>query len=199
MPAPASSEFVPREGSVKVSVLVTSFNHERYIRTALDSVFAQQVSFPFEVVICDDASGDGTRAILAEIEARHGDRVRLLLPEKNLGHRGSEIFLRGLEMCAGEYIAPLDGDDCWTDVRKLQVQAGFLDRTPDCPLCFHNSLVQYEDGQSEPWTLYPAPLKERMDIENLLETASVHKSTLMFRREVRAISGSGARLWVWMR
>ncbi|HXN48160.1 MAG TPA: glycosyltransferase, partial [Bryobacteraceae bacterium] len=50
----------------KVSVLVTCFNHERYIRAALESVIEQKTSFPFEIVVCDDGSSDGTRAILLE-------------------------------------------------------------------------------------------------------------------------------------
>jgi glycosyltransferase involved in cell wall biosynthesis len=169
---------------VKVSVLVTTYNQERFIGTAVDSALAQQVSFPYEVVVCDDGSTDGTRAILRELAARNPGRIRLFLPEANLGHSGAEIFMRGLAMCQGQYIAPLDGDDHWISPGKLQLQAEFLDARPDCPLCFHNSEVRYEDGSRESWNLYPAPLKERLSIEDLLGVTSIHNSTLMFRREM---------------
>jgi glycosyltransferase involved in cell wall biosynthesis len=170
--------------SWKVSALVTCFNHERYIRAALESVLAQKTSFPFEIVICDDGSSDGTRAILAEFKARRPERIRLLLPETNLGLGGVEIYMRGIEMCRGRYVALLDGDDCWTDPDKLQKQADFLDARPDCPMCFHNSEVRYEDGIRSSWPLYGAPLKERLNIEALFEVSSIHNSTVMFRPEV---------------
>jgi glycosyltransferase involved in cell wall biosynthesis len=172
--------------TVKVSALVTCFNHERYIKEAVDSVLEQRAAFFFEIVICDDGSSDGTPAILREIQAQHPDRVRLLLSETNLGQGGVGIFMRGVELCRGEYVAVLDGDDYWTEPCKLQRQADFLDARPDCPMCFHNSEVRYEDGSREPWALYPSPLKERLDVEALLEVSSIHNSTLMFRPQVLA-------------
>ena len=178
---PANSQ---GESAIKVSVLVTCFNHERYIRTAIDSVLSQQASFSFEVVICDDGSTDGSGAVLRDIVNRNPEKVRLLLPWTNLGHAGAEIFMRGLDMCRGRYIAILDGDDFWTEPDKLQTQAEFLDAWPDCPLCFHNSELRYEEGDRAPWSLYSSPLPERIPLEELLGTASVHNSTLMFRREM---------------
>lgn len=182
--ADAEGGVVTGLGMVKVSVLIATYNQERFIGTAVDSALAQQVSFPYEVVVCDDGSTDGTRAILEERAARHPGRIRLFLPEANLGHSGAEIFIRGLAMCLGQYIAPLDGDDHWISSGKLQLQADFLDARPDCPLCFHNSEVRYEDGSRESWSLYSAPLNERLSIEDLLGTTSIHNSTLMFRREM---------------
>ena len=178
------------DGEPKLSVLVTCFNHERYIQTALESVLAQRVSFPFEVVVCDDGSTDRSQAAIREVVGRDPDRFRLLLPESNLGHAGCEIFMRGLEMCRGRYIAVLDGDDFWTEPDKLQTQADFLDANPECTLCFHNTEVRYEDGSRRSWNLYAAPLAAKLSLAEILDTTSIQDSTLMFRREaVRDFEG----------
>ena len=69
---------------MKVSVVVTTYNHERYIAQALDSVLAQETRFPYEILITEDCSTDGTRAIVTEYAARYPDRIRLCLSERNL-------------------------------------------------------------------------------------------------------------------
>jgi glycosyltransferase involved in cell wall biosynthesis len=171
------------DGEPKLSVLVTCFNHERYIPTALKSVLEQQVSCPFEVVVCDDGSADRSQVAIRQIADRDPDRFRLLLAESNLGHAGCEIFMRGLGMCRGRYIAVLDGDDFWTEPGKLQTQADFLDANPDCALCFHNAEVRYEDGSRKSWNLYTAPLAAKLSLGDILDTPSIQDSTLMFRRE----------------
>jgi len=169
---------------IKVSVLITCFNHERYIEAAVESALAQRTSFEFEVIACDDGSTDRTPEILQKIAARHSGRIRLLLEPVNLGQGGVEIFFRGMRLCRGRYVALLDGDDYWTDQSKLELQAAFMDAHPDCPMCFHNSEVRYDDGQLDAWPLYPVPLKERLWLEDLIEISSIHNSSVMFRPEI---------------
>ena len=168
----------------KVSVLVIAYNQEGYIRTALESVFAQRTNFPFEVVVSDDASTDGTRSIIGEFAARYADQVRLSYRDKNFGDEGIENVLLGLEMCRAEYIAMLDGDDYWTDPGKLQRQGDFLDARPDYPLCFHNCRIVYEEAGRESWNTTRPLHKESITTEDLLENAMVQMSTIMMRREV---------------
>ncbi len=163
----------------KVSVLVITYNHERYIKAALEGVFAQETTFPIEVVISDDASTDGTRSIVGEFAARYPDQVRLSFREKNCGDGGNENFLLGLEMCRGEYIATLDGDDYWTDIGKLQRQADLLDARSDYPLYFHNCKVEYENGDREPWEMVHRPFPmESVTTRDLLKDAMVQALSL---------------------
>ena len=169
----------------KVSVLVTTYNHERYIRAALESVLVQETTFAVEVVICDDASTDGTRSIIEEFAARYPGRVRLSYREKNSGDKGLENFLLGLEMCRGEYIATLDGDDYWTDFGKLQQQADFLDARPDYLLCFHNCKIEYEGWDFESRTIVHGLLSgESVATEDLLENGMIQMSAIMVRPRV---------------
>src|SRR5512133_2186068 len=110
---------------IKVSVLVMTYNHEKFIQQALDSVAMQETNFEYEILISEDCSTDRTRQVVLEFQGEHPDKVRLLLSEKNI--HSNEVVVRGICAACGEYIAMLDGDDYWTSPNKLQKQADFLD------------------------------------------------------------------------
>ncbi|UVF18436.1 glycosyltransferase [Microvirga terrae] len=124
---------------IKVSVLVVAYNHERYIRQALESVMSQQTDFQFEVIVSEDASTDRTRHIIHSIAERWPDRIHVIESERNL--RSNEAVARGLRAAQGKYVSLLDGDDYWISNSKLQTQASFLDENPHCTAIFHNALV----------------------------------------------------------
>jgi glycosyltransferase involved in cell wall biosynthesis len=161
---------------MKLSVLVTTYNHAPFIRQALESVAAQTTSFDYEIVIADDCSDDGTREIVREFAAGHAGPTQLILPDSNLGRGGNPIFFRQLEATRGEYTAMLDGDDYWTSRHKLQMQVDFLDAHPECSTCFHDVNVVYDDlstpshlfHQDRPWgeltALRPKPISTLADI-----------------------------------
>lgn len=134
---------------VKVSVLIITYNQQRFIRKAIDSALAQQTSFPIEILVGDDFSNDGTREIIQEYECRHPGLVKGVLHPRNMGKNGGINFLETLKLAAGDYYALMDGDDYWTDVQKLQKQADFLDTHLDYSMVFHNALITYEDGSPE--------------------------------------------------
>ena len=117
-----------------VTVLVTTYNQERYIRQALDSVLAQRTDFPFEVLVSEDAGTDGTRAILQEYAARDS-RIRLRLRDKNVGI--SRNWYEGLCAAKGEFVCTLEGDDWWLAEDKLQKQVDFLRTHPDYAAVSH--------------------------------------------------------------
>lgn len=124
------------------SVLMITYNHEKYIAQAIDSVLMQRTNFDFEIVIGEDCSTDRTREIVLEYKAKHPDKIKLLLQEKNVGiHKN---FTQTILSCKGKYIALLEGDDYWTDEYKLQRQVDFLENNPDFVLCFENTIDQNE-------------------------------------------------------
>jgi glycosyltransferase involved in cell wall biosynthesis len=118
-----------------VSVWITAYNHERFIEEALDSVLSQKTNFDYEIVIGEDCSQDKTREIVLSYKARHPDKIKLFLPEKNLGMHA--MFYDSYSLCNGKYIAWLDGDDYWTDDSKLQKQVDFLEQNPQFVMCTH--------------------------------------------------------------
>ena len=135
--------------SVKVSVCMITYNHERFIAQAVESALMQEADFDYEIVIGEDCSTDRTREILIELRERHPNNIRLLLRASNIGaHRNS---IETLMACRGEYIAFLDGDDYWTCSSKLQKQVDYLDARPNFAMCGHRYRYAYENG-SRPTT-----------------------------------------------
>jgi glycosyltransferase involved in cell wall biosynthesis len=151
---------------MKLSVCLITHNHEQFIAQALDSALEQQVTFDYEIVVSDDCSTDGTRQIVTAYQQRHPDKIRLALPEKNLGVNRN--LAQTLRACRGEYIALLEGDDFWTSPTKVQDQVRFLESHPECVICFHAVKVFYEDGASASRVTPRLSHKKISTIEDLL-------------------------------
>jgi len=126
-----------------VSILMITFNQEKFIAQAIESVLMQRVNFKYEIVIGEDCSTDRTRDIVLEYQEKYSDRIKLLLQGKNAGMHKN--FVDTYYACMGKYIALLEGDDYWTDPYKLQKQVDFLEKNPDFAICFHNMQIIYED------------------------------------------------------
>ncbi len=169
---------------MEVSVIVTTYNHEKYIAQALDSVLMQKTNFQYEIIIGEDCSIDRTRSIVLDFQLRNPGKIRLLLPAENLGKGGNKIFPRALELAQGQYVAVLDGDDYWTTPEKLQQQVDFLDQHPECALCFHNVTEMREDGVRGNWDYTPPGKKEVTELEDLLPRNFIATSSVMFRRKL---------------
>ncbi|WP_321425452.1 glycosyltransferase [uncultured Bacteroides sp.] len=132
---------------VKVSVLMLTYNHEKYIADAIESVVKQQADFPFELVIGEDRSTDDTARICREYKEKYPDLIKLTINEENLGLQ--ENFIRTYNQCSGEYMAICEGDDFWISKHKLQIQADFLDQHKEYSACFHRALNYYQEDGSK--------------------------------------------------
>lgn len=139
---------------MKVSVSVVTYQHAATARQALDGVLRQRTDFPFEVIVGDDASTDGTQRLLEEVRAEAPEVVRLILRTTNAGDIGLTNVMSTIDAARGEYVAFLDGDDFWTAPHKLQRQVDFLDAHPECALCAHRVEHLRSDGVR---ILSPAP------------------------------------------
>lgn len=170
--------------SIKVSVLVVTYNHEEFVRQALDSVLMQKTDFKFEVIVADDYSQDGTPAIAREYETAN-QHVRILPTEEHLGI--TRNYQRGFAACRGEYVAVLEGDDYWISPNRLSVLAGYLDEHADCVSCFHR--VIRHDEVSDLAVAFPMfdTSQETFTARDLArENFIAGFSTCMYRREVIA-------------
>ena len=165
---------------VAVSALVVTYNHEQFVRQALDSALAQRLPQPYEILVSEDCSTDGTREIVQEYAESHPHLIRLLLSERNL--HSNEVVARGFRAARGRYVALLDGDDYWTSDDKLRAQVAFLDARPDFTVCFHN--VQVVEGQSQSTgRLWNAPGQpEVSDLHELLRGNFIATSSVVYRR-----------------
>jgi glycosyltransferase involved in cell wall biosynthesis len=174
---------------MKVSVVVVTFNHEAFIETALRSVLGQRTRFDFEVIVSEDASTDRTRSIVQSWQARHPDRVRVIVSERNIAT--NEVVARGFRAARGEYVALLDGDDYWTAEDKLQTQADYLDAHPELSLCFHNAEVVDDNGACIRPRYTLEPRDARSTLEELWGGNPFATCTSMFRRAAAATIPDG--------
>jgi glycosyltransferase involved in cell wall biosynthesis len=179
-----SSRSVARanEARPKVSVVLLTYNHAKWITQAVESVLMQETNFDYEVTIVEDCSTDGTREMVIDFRERFPERIRLRLSEKN-GEYRKNLAAAFLDS-SGQYIAQLDGDDYWTSPAKLQKQADFLDAHPECVMCFHNVRVFDEDGAVEPWYLNSSDQEEITGLEDLLVDNYIASCSPMLRHGV---------------
>jgi glycosyltransferase involved in cell wall biosynthesis len=170
---------------MKVSVLMITYNHEKFIEQAIESVLMQETNFDYELVIGEDCSTDHTREIVIDYQKRFPEKIRLLLPEANIGMH--ENFARTYKACKGLYIALLEGDDYWTSPYKLQKQADFLDAHAECSMCFHPVIWFYQEDPSIDSRLpannsiWPSKYKKISTAEDLLENMYIQTGSVMLR------------------
>lgn len=134
---------------MKVSVIIPTYNHEKYISQAIESVLSQKTDFDYEILIGEDGSSDRTLEIVKDYESKH-KRIKVI---KN--GRKPKLFIHGqqtgrinllnlINRSRGEYIALLEGDDYWTTSNKLIKQVKLLDKKTTCTLCSHKVKVYDE-------------------------------------------------------
>lgn len=139
-----------------VSVTVATYQHVNYIKDCLNGILMQKTDFPYEIVLGEDGSSDGTQEICKEYAEKYPDKIRLFIRDRNLSQfvneDGSTSRFNGLwnRMSArGKYIAWCEGDDYWTDQFKLQRQVDLLEGHIEYSMCFHNAIEHWDDRQKE--------------------------------------------------
>ena len=167
-----------------VSIVVTTYNHERYIERCLRSIAAQECSYPFEVLVGEDCSPDGTREVLKRIEAELPDNFKIFYREKNMGVHGHNSNSDDLvRRTRGTYLASCEGDDFWTDPHKLQKQVDFLEAHPEYVACFHHCTVVGADSQPN-GEKYPDCLDEEYSFKEFFYiTMPGQLASMLCRRE----------------
>lgn len=125
-----------------LSVCVRTFNQKTFVSEALQSVLDQKTAFPFEIIVSDDGSTDGTQELLLEYQSKYPEKIRLILGKEDVG--GPNNLKRVIEASNAKYVTCLDGDDYYTDIYKLQKQVEFLEAHPEYVACFHNVMNVFE-------------------------------------------------------
>ena len=167
-----------------VSVYCMTYNQEKTIGQAIESIVAQKTDFPFELIVHDDASTDKTAEIVRDYAARYPDIVRPIFQTENQFRNCNLIQTFIHPVSRGQYIAICEGDDYWTDPEKLQLQVERMESVPACTLCFHAVRQLHADGSMMNYR----PLKEDCAVptEMVIKRGGLFCPTvsLMFRRDV---------------
>lgn len=125
----------------KVSIRCLAYNHEKFIEDALKGFLIQKTTFPFEILIHDDASTDDTAKILREYEEKYPLIIKVVYQTENQYSQGIKPIRYLHEITRGEYIAACEGDDFWTDPNKLAIQVKYLDENPDVVISSHDAMI----------------------------------------------------------
>jgi glycosyltransferase involved in cell wall biosynthesis len=175
-----------------LSVRLMVFNHETYIRDAVEGILKQKTTFPIEVVVGDDFSTDKSLEIIKEYQSTSTIHFKIL--ERKVGDTYWQNrqklgrlhnFYNILENCSGKYIALLDGDDYWTDPLKLQKQVDFLENNPDFAIYFHNMKIENE---STPSINELTNSKEQQSVSTIIDLAAkgnfIFTASVVFRKPI---------------
>ena len=174
----------------KISVLVTFYNQERYVDDALRSIFMQETSFPFQVIVGDDGSNDGTVEKVKQWQSKYPGRIRIVIQERdnNKNYKGvirvSRNRLSLLKLVDTPYFAYLDGDDYYTDKKKLQKQYDILEKpeNSDCVGCGHN-IRMYKENDPIKSVIMPGKLVKqgKYSPKKYCRNYYFHTNTILFR------------------
>jgi glycosyltransferase involved in cell wall biosynthesis len=164
----------------RISVILTCYNHLRWLPAAFESVLAQTFE-EYELLAIDDGSTDGTRDWLREHES---DKCRCIFNDGNLGTYAS--LNRGIEESKGEFIAILNDDDLWAPA-KLAAQLGMMERNPSMALTHTGGWFIDDDGNRHPDAApmgFPFPSTPSGDLlGTLIHHNQMITSSVLVRRE----------------
>jgi glycosyltransferase involved in cell wall biosynthesis len=170
-----------------VSVIMVTYNHRNYLRQAAESVLNQRTTFPFELIIGEDGSEDGTAEVCRELEREHPHKVRVFYRS-----RKDVITIEGMptgrfnvtecmKAARGKYIALCEGDDYWQDMEKLEKQVRFLESNPGYVLSCHDACVVSDDGSVRDGSRLKPEEKKDLSSEDLLRGGYVLTLSILYR------------------
>lgn len=176
---------------IKVSILCTAYNQEKYIEDALKSFVSQKTSFQYEVLINDDASTDRTPMIIKEYENRYPDIIHAIYQKENQYHKVNSINSQILfPLSKGKYIALCEGDDYWTSNNKLQRQFEMMEEHPEIDMCAHRAIRVSANSKSLINYMAPAEQDTILSVDQVISGGGDYVATnsLFYRRELEANS-----------
>lgn len=171
-----------------LSICIPAFQHEKYIGKCIESVLSQKADFQYEILIGEDDSSDGTRAICIKYAEANQDRIRLFLrkSEDKMTRNGKKVgrlnHLALYRSARGKFLCICDGDDYWVDNSKIQRQMDLMLKFPQASLCITNSIL---DGEDPPITTdIPDILSIRKPSELKKKLYQGHISSWMLRNKM---------------
>ena len=129
---------------MKLSILIITYNQEKYITECLESILMQKIPYDFEIIVSDDCSTDSTISKADQILKQSNRNYKIIKNDQNIGI--SKNYQKGFKECNGEYIGVIEGDDYWTDPDRLYKHVTFLESHRECVMSFNRIIYYYEDS-----------------------------------------------------
>ena len=166
-----------------VTILCTCYNHEKYIEDAIEGFLIQETNFPFEVIIHDDASTDNSQEIIKSYEKEYPQIIKGIYQKENQYQQGKKLAYLLYPMVISSYIALCEGDDYWTDPKKLQIQKEFLNSNEEFVICYGDVEAFNENGIIEN---YVGGAKKDLTADELKKTTPINTMTVMSRNKIKS-------------
>lgn len=169
-----------------VSISVTAYQHAPFLGACLDSLLEQRCDFPFEILLGEDESDDGTRGIAEQYAMAYPDRIRLFLHRRDqvmmIDGRPTGRFnlLHNLSQARGRYLCHIDGDDRWTDPDRLALMVRHMEADPRLSMAFHNAINVWPDGRQLPY-FSSSGLKLSFTLEDIAAKNFIPTSGVIWR------------------
>ncbi len=176
------------ENEVLVSIVCNAYNHEKYIKDALDSFLMQKTNFKFEVLVHDDASTDKTAEIIREYEKNYPEIIKPVYQTENQYSKKVGIFKNfQLPRVQGKYIAVCEGDDYWTDDMKLQKQFDAMEAHPEIDICACGALKVNANTKEVLGKVAPSKKDRIFSVEEVIMGGGgfVATNTLFYRKSMQ--------------
>lgn len=166
---------------IKVSVIIVTYNQEKYIDEAIRSVVLQNFNYPYEIIVGDDCSTDKTIERCLKWQEKYPTLIKIIRRDKNIGIQRN--YMDTYNHCQGEYIAICEGDDFWCSKHKLQRQVEYMDTHKNCNICFHRVINYYITNNSKSLSNGKGT-KIDSDINDLAKSNYITNLSVMYRRNV---------------
>jgi len=180
------SSWLTNDGPV-VSICCFTYNHVDYLEDAIRGFMGQVTTFPFEVIIRDDASTDGTTAIVRDYAERYPNIIRTIIEERNkwvYGIGNNAIYTAMLSIVKGEFFAMCEGDDYWITTDKLEKQVSLLITNQKATMCVAQTVACInENGYLVCANLYLGKDKDLQFFDDI-KTVYYHTSTYLIRTDL---------------
>jgi len=163
----------------QISVCIITYNQSATISCALDSVLSQNTTVPYEVIVSDDASTDGSQQVIAAYKNAYPDIIHPIFNSCNYGTAKNLLDI-ALPSCRGDYIATLEGDDYWVDNKKLEKQYCAMRSNDRASLCYTD---YYKNSKSGEDYIRSGRYKVNDPGLDILKGRTPHLSNWLFRRE----------------
>lgn len=173
-----------------VSICCITYNHEKYVRDAIEGFLMQCTDFKFEIVIHDDASTDKTVSILKDYEKKYPQLIRVIYEMENQYSKFENVtqffFPMMRKELKGKYVAVCEGDDYWIDVNKLQTQIDYMESHPDCVMTGHDAImINCKTGEKRRMRRFQ---EGDLTVEDVI-SASIPTASFIYKKEMLDISG----------
>ena len=169
-----------------VTVSCTAYNHEKFIRDALEGFIMQKTNFRFEVIVHDDASTDNTAEIIREYEIKYPAIIKPIYQKENQWSKGIKPSARFVwPKARGKYLALCEGDDYWTDPLKLQKQVDFLQANKNYAGAFHytKKIIEGYDISKDRLYGFHGTKLDFESVDTISPVSPWHTSSFVFRNE----------------